>query len=136
MELKVKMLSRLIVLLAIASMSLGCGGSGANGPDLPADASELITEVRDAILEASYGGASLKKKSDVAQIESQFPKAAAAIKNGEVELIWGKTIRDGANASPQIIAYEKTAETGEGWAVKDNGSIAKVTAAEIAELQK
>ncbi len=132
------MLSRFIVLLAIASMSLGCGGgSGSNnGPDLPADASELITDVRDAILEASYGGAPLKSKSDLAAYESQFPKAAAAIKSGEVELVWGKTIRDGANASPQIIAYEKTAETSEGWAVLDNGSIAKVTSAEIADLKK
>ena len=130
------MLSRFIVLVVIASISVGCGESGSSGPQIPDGASEAITEVHAAILEASYGGSPLRSKGDLAQIEQQFPKAVAAIKGGEVEVIWGKTIRDGAGASPQVIAYEKSAETGEGWAVKEDGTISKITSADIPSSQK
>ena len=130
------MLSRYIVLLVIASMSLGCGGSSSSGPGLPEGASEAIAEVREVILDASYGGSPLKSKSDLKHFESRFPKAAAAIESGEIEVVWGGTIRDGANPTPKVIAYEKAAATGEGWAVKDDGNISKVTSAEISGTQK
>ncbi|XZE45993.1 hypothetical protein SH467x_001256 [Pirellulaceae bacterium SH467] len=112
------------------SLLVGCGGSAPTGPALPADAGEAITEAHGLILESTYGGGLLKSAKDLDAFESRFPKAVAAIKSGEVKVIWGKAVKDNS-PSPEVIAYEKAAESGEGWAIKDNGKLEKVTSADL-----
>ncbi len=102
---------------------------------MPAGASEAITETHSLLLEAAYGGGPLKTVKDVDAYESRFPKAVAAVKSGEIKIIWGKVIKDNS-PSPEIIAYEKSAETGDGWSIKDNGKLEKATPADVAKVAK
>ncbi len=94
-----------------------------------------MAETHALLLEASYGGGPLKGVKDVEAYESRFPKAAAAVKSGDVKIIWNKAIKDNS-PSPEIIAYEKSAESGDGWAIKDNGKLEKVTSADVAKVAK
>jgi hypothetical protein len=113
----------------------GCGGNENAGPTFPAGTSEAMSETHALLLEASYGGIPLKSVKEIDTYESRFPKAVAAIKSGEVKIIWGKTIKDNS-PSPEIIAFEKLAESGEGWAIKDDGKLHKVTSSEVTKLPK
>lgn len=121
---------RKIIGLLVTSLCIGCGGTSTTGPQLPADAGEAIKEAHALILESTYGGGQLKNEKDLSQFETRFPKAVAAIKSGEVKMVWGKAVKDNS-PSPEIIAYEKSAESGEGWAIKDNGKLEKATAADL-----
>jgi hypothetical protein len=123
-----------LVIVSIASI-VGCGGNENAGPTLPAGTSEAMAETHALLLEASYGGNPLKSAKEMDSYASRFPKAAAAIKSGDVKIIWGKTIKDNS-PSPEIIAFEKAAESGEGWAIKDDGKLHKVTSADITKLPK
>ncbi len=97
---------------------------------MPAGASEAITETHALLLEATYGGGPLKSEKDLTAYESKFPNAVASIKSGDIKVMWGKPIKDNS-PSPEIIAYEKSAESGDGWSIKDNGKLEKVTAADL-----
>ena len=109
---------------------VGCGSSPQKGPEMPAGTSEALSETHAMILESSYGGGPLKSVKDIDQHAGSFPKAVAAIKAGEIKVIWGKPILDNAK-TPQVIAYESKVEKGEGFAVKEDGKIHKVTAADL-----
>ena len=116
--------------LVVAVAACGCTGNSSSGPALPAGAGEAITETHAMLLEATYGGTPLKSAKDVGAYESKFPKAAAAVKSGDVKIIWGKAIKDNS-PSPEVIAYEKAAESGEGWGIKDNAKLEKITSADL-----
>lgn len=122
-------LSRVTCLL-VSLTFIGCGSPQPTGPEMPAGTSEALANTHALILEASYGGAPLKSVKDLDQYAGSFPKAVAAIKAGEIKVIWGKPILDNAK-TPQVIAYESKVEKGEGFAVKEDGKIHKVTAADL-----
>lgn len=126
---------RTIGLVLVALAVSGCNGSSNSGPTLPAGAGEAITETHAMLLDASYGGGPMKSAKDVDAYESRFPKAAAAIKSGDIKVIYGKPIKDNS-PTPEVIAYEKSAESGEGWGIKDNGKLEKLTAADVATASK
>jgi hypothetical protein len=102
---------------------------------MPAGAGEEIVETHALLLEAAYGGGPLKSAKDVEPYSNRFPKAAAAIKNGDIKVVWGKAIKDNA-PKPEIVAYEKSAESGEGWAIKEDGKLHKVSSADVSKLPK
>lgn len=117
-----------IVILSVAM--IGCGGTQSTGPNIPAGASEAIAETHALLLESTYGGAPIKSAKDLEQYSSRFSKSVKALKSGEVKMVWGKQILDNAKA-PQVIAYEAKAESGEGFAIKEDGKLYKVTAADL-----
>jgi hypothetical protein len=45
-------------------------------------------------------------------------------------VIWGKQILDTVE-SPQVIAYESKAASGDGYAIKQDGKVHKITSADI-----
>ncbi|MCY2982411.1 MAG: hypothetical protein NTY15_02105 [Planctomycetota bacterium] len=108
----------------------GCSSSPSSVPAVPGGVSEALADTQALILESTYGGAPLKSAKDLDQYESRFPKAIAALKSGEVKMVWGKQIQDNAS-SPQVISYEAKAESGEGWAVKEDGKFHKVSASDL-----
>ena len=112
----------------------GCGGTS-GPPEAPKDASKVIVQTRDLLIEASFGGAPFQKKADAKQYEGHFPEAAKAIADGSVVIVWGKLLKEAA-ASPEIVAYESTASTAGGWAVKEDAKLYKVTAAEVPAAPK
>ena len=108
----------------------GCSSSTSAVPSVPAGVSEALVETQALILESTYGGAPVKSAKDLDQYESRFPKAIAALKNGEVKMVWGKQILDNAT-SPQVISYEAKAESGDGWAIKEDGKFHKVSTSDL-----
>ena len=124
-----KTLLCLIVCLAALATG-GCSSSTSAVPAVPAGVSEALADTQALIFESTYGDAPLKSAKDLDQYESRFPKAVAALKSGEMKMVWGKPIQDNAT-SPQVIAYEAKAESGEGWAVKEDGKFHKVSASDL-----
>lgn len=124
-----KILFRLIVCF-VGLAAVGCSTSSSTVPAVPAGVSEALAETQALLFEANYGGAPLKTAKDLDQYNGRFPKALAALKNGEVKMVWGKAILDNAT-SPQVIAYDAKAESGEGWAVKEDGKFHKVSASDL-----
>jgi hypothetical protein len=118
------------LLLGVASLLvLGCGGSSNTGA-LPTGAGEAISDTHALLLDVTYGGGTLKSAKDLDTFESRFPKAVAAIKSGEVKVLWGKVIKDNS-PSPEIIAYESKASEQGGWVIKDNGKLSQLSAADF-----
>lgn len=122
--------TRRLFLCLISASLCGCGASQSTGPNIPTGASEGIADTHALILESTYGGSPLKSAKDLEQYKDRFSKAYEAVKSGEVKIVWGKPILDNA-PTPEVIAYETKAESGEGFAVKNNGKIEKVTAADL-----
>jgi hypothetical protein len=108
----------------------GCSSSSSSVPNVPAGVSEALAETQELILEATYGGAPLKSAKDLDQYNGRFPKAVAALKSGEVKMVWGKQILDNTK-SPGVIAYDAKAESGEGWAIKEDGKFHKVSTSDL-----
>lgn len=113
----------------------GCGGRASGPPASPTNASKVIVETRDLLLEASFGGMPFQKKADAKQYENRFPEAAKAIADGTVIVVWGKLLKEGVT-SPAIVAYESSASTSEGWAVKEDAKLYKVTASDVSTATK
>jgi hypothetical protein len=108
----------------------GCSSSSPAVSSVPAGVTDALVDTQALILESSYGGAPLKSAKDLDQYESRFPTAVAALKSGEVKMVWGKQVLDNAS-SPQVISYEAKAESGEGWAVKEDGKFHKISASDL-----
>jgi hypothetical protein len=108
----------------------GCGSTQQGVAQMPPEATEALTETHAMIMEASYGEAPLKSLKDVDHYAGRFDTAIDAIKSGEIKVIWGKQILDNVQ-SPQVIAYESKAESGEGYAIKEDGKVHKVTSADL-----
>lgn len=119
---------------SLFSFVSGCGGAS-GPPEAPKEASKVIVQTRDLLIEASFGGAPLQKKADAKQYEGQFPEAAKAIADGSVVIVWGRLLKEAA-ASPEIVAYESIASTAGGWAVKEDAKLYKVNAAEVPAVPK
>ncbi len=122
--------ARYLALSLISATLCGCGASQSTGPNIPQGAGEGIADTHALILESTYGGSPLKSAKDLEQYKDRFAKAVEAVKSGEVKIIYGKPILDNVQ-TPEVIAYESKAESGEGFAVKNNGKIEKITAADL-----
>jgi len=108
----------------------GCGSSKQAVTQIPPEASPALTETHAMIVQASYGDAPLNSLNDIDNYAGQFDTAIKAIKSGEIKVIWGKQILDNIE-SPQVIAYESKAQTGDGYAIKQDGKVHKITSADI-----
>ena len=118
---------------SVVTFFVGCGGGSSGPPSAPKEASKVMVETRDLLLEASFGGMPFQKKADAKQYENRFPEAAKAIADGSVTIVWGKLLKEGVT-SPAIVAFESTASTSGGWAVKEDSKLYKVTASDLSSL--
>lgn len=112
--------------------SLGCSGpTGGTTPGVPNGASDAIAQVRDLVVDSSTMGETVKSQADLDRYKDKFPKAVEAISAKSIVYIWGKGLREGvAPEQATVIAYEKP-QGDKVWAVKDNGEIHQVTAADL-----
>lgn len=122
--------------IVLASLTiLGCGRNSTTELATPNGASDSIAQTLKMIQDASYGGTKLASAKDTEQYQSLYPEAVQAIKDGKIIVLWGKTVKDNAKDA-QIIAYEAAASSGEGWGVKEDGQLHKVTSEEVSKLSK
>jgi hypothetical protein len=121
--------SILFLVIGICVVS-GCGSSKQGVTQIPPEASPALTETHELLVQASYGDVPLNSLNDVDNYAGRFDTAIKAIKSGEIKVIWGKPIMDNVE-SPQVIAYESKAASGEGYAIKQDGKVHKITSADI-----
>jgi len=118
----------------------GCGDkaptAGPGGAPSGADAlNEVGSMLRLYTGKANRGPA---KVADLAEYEAGHPLALAAVRKGEIVIVWGATMAgegEGGGAA-EIVAYEKVAPTDGGAVLLQNGQVKTMTAAEFATAPK
>jgi hypothetical protein len=76
-----------------------------------------------------------QKLADLAEYEPSHIQGHKAVMDGEIVVRYGLVV-DPAKPGSGIVAYEKDAATAGGWALYQDGSVKKATAAEIAAVKK
>ncbi|MBX3400929.1 MAG: hypothetical protein KF873_19525 [Gemmataceae bacterium] len=128
------------VLLALIGFGLvGCGeGKKTNGPTEHSQ-SDVLLEVAGLIRNYSAAkGKGPQKIADLAPYETEFQRGFAAVKSGEVVVLWGGTVagEGGGSASKTIVAHEKDVPTAGGHVALESGEVVKVSAGEFAAAPK
>jgi hypothetical protein len=99
-----------------------------------------IVEVAGLLRTASgEGGQAPKKPADLAKYEAGYPFGYAAVKSGDVVVVWGaKMAGEGEvdSAPANVIAYEKQAPSEGGLVLLQNGKVSQMSAAEFASAPK
>jgi len=111
----------------------GCSGSK-TGQTLPGQEQQLILqEVNDLLHTSSAGGRPPAKLADLQKQEQNFPKGYAAVKSGEVVVLWGTPPQgEGqAGSNETVLAYEKAVPKEGGFVLLSAGTVKKMTADEF-----
>ena len=129
------MTTRTLLLLA-CSFAIGCS-SDSKPPPGPGGASreEELNEV--AILLRSHTGKAPLKLEDLTRSEPGGPLGYAAIKAGEIIVVWGaKMGGEGQAGSDEVIAYEKKTPAEGGMVLLQNGKVKTMSSGEFAAAPK
>jgi hypothetical protein len=131
-------LSLPLVLFATATLA-GCSSSttGSGGTTGPTKVDHL-QEVGEMI--ALYSGKFRRGPSNVADLaryENGYPLGYAALKAGEIVIVWGSTMAgEGGGGTEDVVAYEKKTPTEGGAVLLQNGKVKELSAAEFAAAPK
>src|SRR5262245_38362913 len=130
---------RLPAVLVAAAVLAGCSSSntGSGGAAGPTKADHL-QEVGGMI--ALYSGEfhrAPSKVADLAKYEPGYPLGYAALKAGEVVVLWGATVAgEGGGGTDHVVAYEKKTPAEGGAVLLQNGKVKQMTAGEFAAAPK
>jgi len=109
-------------------LGLGCSGSN-TGQAVPGQEQQLILQDVSDLLHTSAGGRPPSKLADLHRHEQNFPKGYAAIKSGDVVVLWGTPLQGegqvGSNET--IIAYEKAVPKDGGFVLLSAGTVKKMS---------
>src|SRR5437879_1010803 len=100
--------SRFLVLLFSLGLVLGCSSSK-NGQAITGQEQTLILqEVNDLLQVASAGGRPPAKLADLNKQSHNFPRGYAAVKSGEVVVLWGAPVQGEGEVGNNevVVAYE------------------------------
>jgi hypothetical protein len=129
-------LVRCAVLVAAVGLLAGC--SSQPGKDAPPEYT-LLQEVND-LLRASTGAARRPpaRLADLDRYQSMFPRGYAAVKSGDVVVLWGAAQKgEGESGKDEaVVAYEKAVPTDGGYVLLSAGTVKKMTAAEFGAAPK
>jgi len=117
----------LAVGLAVAA-SAGCGGGGNKGPaakDYQAPLTELGQALKTTAADRLPPPAKL---AEFERIEPMAPTASTLVRSGELVYLWGAGYDP---AGTKVVAFEKSAEGEGGWVLLQDGSVKRMTAAEL-----
>jgi len=110
-------------------LGVGCSGSK-TGQAVPGQEQQLVLqEVNDLLHTSSAGGRVPSKLADLQRQEQNFPKGYAAVKSGEIVVLWGTPPQgEGqAGSNESVIAYEKAVPKDGGFVLLSAGTIKKMT---------
>lgn len=116
---------------------LGCGGG--SGPRQAAAEGEADVGLRDLkmFLEAAKAaGRKTTRGEALPVIQAQHMAADYSLGKGDIVFEWGAGLSTGPEAAKRIVAYQKAVEKDGGWALFQDGSLRRVTAAEFAAAPK
>ena len=114
----------------------GCGGRGGRPQAAAGDADMGLVDLK-AFLEGAKAGKLKTTRADALPvIQAQHMAADYALGKGDIVFQWGTALADGPEAAKRLVAFQKVAEKEGGWALFQDGSIRRITAAEFAAAPK
>ena len=119
-------------LLVLQVVTVGCSSA----PEAAPQQVNLLREV-DGMLRMA-NGRKIGKGPELTNLETNFPLGAAAVKSGEIVILWGVKMasEDGSGATGEVVAYEKSTPTSGGYVLLQNGQVKKMTSAEFESAPK
>jgi hypothetical protein len=129
-------LVRFVALVAGLGLFAGCSSNPAK--DAPPEYG-LLQEVNDLLHAAA--GASRRPPARLADLDgykSMFPRAYAAVKSGDVVVLWGAAQKGEGEAGKDeaVVAYEKAVPSSSGYVLLSAGTVKKMSAAEFSAAPK
>ena len=128
---------RWVVLAAGLGLLAGCSHQPKGG-----EAVKEYTELQDVNdLLRSAGAAAGRAPANVADLDryqSLYPRGYAAVKSGDVVVLWGATLKGESEVGKDeaVVAYEKAAPTEGGYVLLSAGTVKKMSAAEFGAAPK
>jgi len=126
--------------VAVAAIIVTAGCSSQPGGDGQSAAELTVLQDVDGLLRAAAGAAGRApgKLGDLDRFQGTFPRGHAAVKSGDVVVLWGATLQGegqvGKNES--VVAYEKATPASGGFVLLSAGTVRKMTSAEFAAAPK
>ncbi len=110
-------------------------GCSSQNTGVVADAEVTVLQEVNDLLHAS-AGTSNRVPANVAALhrhENLYPRAAAALKSGDVVVLWGAQLKGEGQVGQgeAVVAYEKKVPTEGGYVLLSAGTVKKMTAAEF-----
>jgi hypothetical protein len=125
---------------ALALLVTGCGGKGdsgggASGGGGTPSGKEALTSLADLLKDFAARNAKPPARiADVEAVEPVFPGAYIGLKRDDIVYYWGNGINAGNGGT--VIAHEKTADSGGGWVLMQNGDVKQMSADEFKAAPK
>ncbi len=136
-------MSRACYALGLFAIVVGAGGCGDGkkgdaGAATPSHA-DLLSEVVGLIRNhTSAKGKGPQKIADLAPYETEYPRGFAAVKSGDIVVLWGATVAgegDGGGGKT-VVAHLKDAPSAGGEVALESGAVVRMSAAEFAAAPK
>lgn len=128
-----------ILLSLLVPLALfGCGGAkSGSGPTEPSQ-SDILLEVVGLIRNHTAAkGRGPAKVADLAPYETEYQRGFAAVKSGDVTVLWGGTVAgEGGGGGKTVVAHAKDVPASGGEVALEDGTVVKMTAAEFAAAPK
>lgn len=132
-------MTRLTAFPLFACVLVGCASSASNPPG-EIGKEPVLHEVGGLIrVYSGEVGRGPKQAADLAKYEHGYPLGYAAVRSGEVVVVWGAKVADegdAASAPADVVAYEKKAPAEGGWVLFQNGTVKEMTAGEFKAAPK
>ncbi len=135
-ERTMRIFLRLLPLVAFAT--LGCSSTPPTGGDAVASRTDELHDVAGLLrMSSGPGGKGPTKVQDLAKFENGHPAGYAAVKSGDIVVVWGVMMGgEGDAGTEEVVAYEKQAPTDGGMVLLMNGKVKQMSAAEFNAARK
>ena len=120
-------------MLLAAGLGLLAGCSSQQGGQAPPEFT-VLQEVNDLLHSAAgAAGRPAARLADLDPYQSMYPRAHAAVKSGDVVVLWGTPLKgEGESGKGEVVvAYEKGVPTAGGYVLLSAGTVKKMTSAEF-----
>jgi hypothetical protein len=127
-----------VVAAVVLVVGTGCSAEKAATEKLAGPtAADGLTNLRDLFRQAAAGKATLPKSlAEFTALEPFYPVAGPFVLAGDISCVWGAGLKDGAEASKRVLAFETRAAKEGGWVMFQDGAIREVTSEEFAAAAK
>ncbi|MFM9025088.1 MAG: hypothetical protein ACKON7_07075 [Planctomycetaceae bacterium] len=125
-----------VVMAAAAGGLVGCGSGGGPQQVAQGDADPGLSDLKMFLEAAKAGGRKTTRDVALPVIQAQHMAADYSLGTGDIVFEWGAELSTGPEAAKRIVAYQKAAKSDGGWALFQDGSLRRITAAEFAAAPK
>lgn len=95
-----------------------------------------LQDLKAFLTAAKAAGQKTTRGEALPAIQAQYMAADYSLGKGDIVFEWGAELSTGPEAAKRIVAYQKAVEQDGGWALFQDGSLRRITAAEFAAAPK